>query len=82
MMRVLKGFVIPENQAPYFQQGSKIAEVDPTAYHLHWSGKGGLDIWPVPMAFTDYWASDDGQQTWVHILRGHPKAGQVIKRLQ
>ncbi len=80
---IIKMNVIPEAQAVYFPQGSTIAEVDPAEYHLHWMGKGGgLQTYGVPMAFTNYFASDDSGQTWMYVSRGHPKAGQVIKRLQ
>ncbi len=75
-------YIIPENQAPYFQQSSQIAEVDPTAYHLHWAGKGGLLTQTIPMAFSNYDVWDTQSQSWVHVLRGHPKAGQRIRRLQ
>lgn len=73
--------LIAEAGAPHFPQGSVIGEIGPIARHLHLAGRSGLtDGTVIPVAFTDYRASDDGGKTWVHVLRGHPKAGQLIKR--
>jgi hypothetical protein len=63
-------------------KGAKVALLGPKAEHLHFGGTGLLvDGSTIPIAFSDYWASDDGGKTWVKVWRGHPKKGQLIKRI-
>jgi hypothetical protein len=70
---------IPAAQAQTVQQDELIAKVDPGAYHLHFATGNGV-AGTIPAAFTDYYVSTDGN-TWTKVLRGHPKAGQFIKRM-
>jgi hypothetical protein len=76
-------YIIPEDQAPYIQQGTQIGQVGPTSNHLHFAGahENTGDGFTIPMAFSNYWVSEDGGQTWSPVLKGHPKAGQLIKRI-
>lgn len=67
--------------APNIVAGEELGKLGPVAAHLHFSGagkKGYANTFPV--AFTDYEASDDDGATWYHVVRGHPKKGQWIKR--
>jgi hypothetical protein len=57
------------------------------AYHLHFavtnsgehvSNRSGFITYPV--AFSDYWASDDRGSTWRYVSRGIPKPGQWLRR--
>jgi hypothetical protein len=67
--------------APAMAKGEQVGLVGPNAAHLHFSGSGPLKQgMTFPVAFTDYEASDDQGQTWHHVVRGHPKKGQWIKR--
>lgn len=68
---------------PSIAKGEKVGEQGPKAAHLHFSGAGQLDEqMTIPIAFTDYWASDDNGAHWEHVVRGHPKKGQLVKRTQ
>jgi hypothetical protein len=74
---------IPVASAPTIDKGELVQKQGPKAAHLHFSGAGFPgESMTIPIAFTDYWASDDNGATWQHILRGHPKKGQLIKREQ
>jgi Concanavalin A-like lectin/glucanases superfamily len=69
--------------APTLNQGAFVAKQGPKAAHLHFSGSGVHgESMTIPIAFTNYEASDDNGATWNHILRGHPKKGQLVKRTQ
>jgi hypothetical protein len=69
--------------APSIAKGEQLGLVGPKAKHLHFSGAGKIGYKSTfPIAFTDYEASDDNGATWHHVLRGHPKKGQLIKREQ
>jgi hypothetical protein len=57
------------------------------AYHLHFavtnlgehrSDRSGFVTYPV--AFSDYWASDDRGSTWRYVPRGIPQPGQWLRR--
>jgi hypothetical protein len=69
--------------APSIAKGDLVGKQGPVAAHLHFGGsglaEGGTTI---PIAFTNYLASDDEGKTWAQVLRGHPKRGQWIKRTQ
>ena len=71
---------VDENDAQTIQQGARVAKLGPMAAHLHFGGRGRGNT--IPVAFTNYWASDDGGATWKQVLRGHPLAGQKIKRTE
>jgi murein DD-endopeptidase MepM/ murein hydrolase activator NlpD len=76
------------------RRGTKLGEVGGTGaknVHLHFaasdrseaSAPGQFsDLVTFPVAFTDYFASDDGGRTWAHVGRGTPRAGQWVKRGQ
>lgn len=71
------------NNGPIIGQNQFVGKVGPLGNHLHLSGssqvKGGTTK---PVAFANYYASDDGGNTWYPVIRGHPKSGQLIKRTQ
>ncbi|MEM6989856.1 MAG: LamG-like jellyroll fold domain-containing protein [Myxococcota bacterium] len=72
---------IPVSSAPTIGKGALVAKQGPKAAHLHFSGSGVPgERMTIPIAFTNYWASDDQGKTWVKVLKGHPKKGQWIKR--
>jgi hypothetical protein len=70
---------IPVPQAT-IQQDEIVAEVFDwdNKTHLHVSTGNGVSG-TFPVAFDDYYVSTDGK-TWTKVFRGHPKAGQYIKR--
>lgn len=69
--------------APSIAKGEFVAKQGPKAAHLHFSGSGfpGQSM-TIPIAFTNYWASDDNGQNWTKVVRGHPKKGQLVKRTE
>ena len=75
--------VVPLADAETITQGELVAKQGPKAAHLHFSGSGTPgESMTIPIAFTNYWASDDGGANWVKVLRGHPTKGQSIKRTE
>lgn len=73
---------VPLANALTISKGAKVADLGPKAAHLHFSGAGvDGESMTIPIAFTDYWASNDQGQTWFKVFRGHPKKGQWIKRM-
>ena len=46
--------------------------------HLHFGSRS--DTVTIPLAFSDYEASDDNGQTWHHVARGVPQHGQWVRR--
>jgi hypothetical protein len=75
--------VIDPAKALSIAKDAQVGKQGPVAAHLHFAGSGvagaGMTI---PIAFTNYWASDDEGKTWAQILRGHPKSGQWVKRIE
>lgn len=71
------------NNGPLIGKDGFVAKVGPKGNHLHMSAstqvKGGNTK---PVAFANYYASDDDGQTWYPVIRGHPRSGQLIKRTQ
>jgi hypothetical protein len=61
---------------------------NPGAYHLHMAvttlGEGhknsGGSFVTIPAPITNYDASDDGGNTWKHVLRSVPRKGQWLRR--
>jgi Concanavalin A-like lectin/glucanases superfamily len=74
-------FMIPSAQAKTIQQDEPIAQVFDWGdnSHLHFNLSNG-NVTTIPAAFSDYEVSTDGGKTWTKVFRGHPKAGQYIKR--
>lgn len=69
------------NASSTVQAGQFLAKVGPKAAHLHFGALNKTEAGvTLPVAFTDYWISNDEGDTWQHVLRGHPKKGQWIKR--
>jgi hypothetical protein len=61
--------------------GDALAVVGDNANHLHTGMRPGeSSSHTAPMAYVDYWASDDSGSTWSWVERGMPKKGQWIKR--
>ena len=59
-------------------KGDYVGKLGPDAAHLHF---GGTNLeYTFPVAFDDYWVSDDAGKTWRHVVRGIPTDGQLIKR--
>lgn len=77
---------VPVGLEPFVQPGQFLAKVGPEAAHLHFGGvnrtDGIISIERVtfPVAFDDYYASDDQGRVWYYVLRGYPRDGQWIKR--
>lgn len=72
-------YFVPARQAKSIAKGEEVGKLGPNAAHLHFSGTSGEKV-TIPIAFDDYWASDDDGATWKKVYRGHPKKGQLIKR--
>lgn len=72
-------FEIPLKAQQKLAKGEYIGKAGPKADHLHFGAHNGE--WTIPIAFDDYEASDDNGATWHHVFGGHPKEGQLIKRV-
>jgi hypothetical protein len=68
--------------APPVQPGEFLAKVGIYARHLHFAAHNKLSIGFVtfPVAFDNYYASDDQGLTWTYVSRGYPRLYQWIKR--
>jgi murein DD-endopeptidase MepM/ murein hydrolase activator NlpD len=76
----------PEWLRPFVQPGVPIARVGSAAAHLHFAVTNVPDIPPepqarvtVPVAFSDYDVSNDNGRTWLHVERGVPSNGQLVR---
>jgi hypothetical protein len=71
---------------PVVAQGQFLAKVGPKAAHLHFGGINRTDgaatteRVTIPVAFDDYFVSDDQGHLWLYISRGYPRAGQWVQR--
>ena len=78
-----QGCSFPSGFGPKVQQGDFLAKVGVNANHLHFGGcndpiKSTRVTFPV--AFENYYVSDDEGANWKHVDRGYPTKGQWIKR--
>lgn len=73
--------LVPVSANKALALGEQVGKLGPASAHLHFAGGNTVEHGTtIPIAFDNYWASNDGGATWVKIVRGHPKAGQLIKR--
>jgi len=73
----------PDDPATWLdvQAGDEVGRVGPNAEHLHFAMQPGEDAkHTMPVAFVDYWASNDEGDTWYPVERGMPRKGQWLIR--
>ena len=63
-------------------QGAPIAKVGPKGRHLHFATNDSFSGTTMPVAFSDYEASDDKGKSWRYVERGMPKVRQYIRHPQ
>lgn len=79
------GCGFPLGNPPEVNQGDFVAKVGQNAKHLHFGGCNhpfNSTRVTFPVAFDNYFVSDDQGVTWKHIDRGYPRKGQYIKRAE
>lgn len=49
--------------------------------HVHFGARSASEALTIPLAFSNYEASDDDGATWYHVDRGVPKHGQWVRNI-
>ena len=76
-------FHFETGKGPLIKAGEFIGTVGPNQKHLHMDGNPGPGTGlTIPLAYFEYEASDDQGKTWKKVLKGTPRKGQWIRRVQ